>query len=51
MCSLLSGGADSSLAIWDLEAAVPNEDDKIVHRPAEYVAKFAIHNFNGITLV
>lgn len=39
LCSLLSGGADSSIAIWDLEAANPLDDGSLVHQPLEYAAK------------
>ncbi|KAK4977491.1 hypothetical protein LTR66_010677, partial [Elasticomyces elasticus] len=35
---LLSGGADSSIAIWDLEAATANEDQALIHRPLGYAS-------------
>lgn len=37
--SLLSGGADSSLAIWDLEAADLDEEYGLSHKPLSYAAK------------
>ncbi|KAK5007323.1 hypothetical protein LTR28_005434 [Elasticomyces elasticus] len=47
--SLLSGGADSSIAIWDLEAATANEDRTLTHRPLGYASRTSTaHNF-GIT--
>ncbi|GAB7337594.1 hypothetical protein MBLNU457_g2900t2 [Dothideomycetes sp. NU457] len=48
---LLSGGADSSVAIWDLEASAPNDENLTVHQPLGYVSKDTIGHNAGITHV
>lgn len=46
---LLSGGADASIACWDLEAAQPDEEQVITHRPLGKVAKDSTTHGAGIT--
>ncbi|KAF2764797.1 WD40 repeat-like protein [Teratosphaeria nubilosa] len=49
-CSLLSGGADSSVALWDLEAELHVADDgTAIHVPLEYVPRTSISESLGIT--
>ncbi|GAM88803.1 hypothetical protein ANO11243_068370 [Dothideomycetidae sp. 11243] len=39
--NLLSGGADASIAVWDLDAASPDEDRQVIHHPLGRVTKSA----------
>ncbi|KAF2156816.1 WD40 repeat-like protein [Myriangium duriaei CBS 260.36] len=46
---LLSGGADASIAVWDLEAAQPDEDQVVTHHPLGQVTKTSQQHGAGIT--
>ena len=46
---LISGGADSSLAIWDLEAADTSSGEPITHLPLTVSARTSITQSLGIT--
>ena len=48
---LLSAGADSSLAIWDLEASCTTPGSQITHVPLEYKAKSSVIGSLGVTHV
>ena len=48
---LLSGGADSSIAIWDLEAATTSTESGETHLPLSAVSKTAKEHKLGITQV
>ena len=37
--SLLSAGADSSVAIWDLEASSASSDGKVLHTPLAHIPR------------
>ncbi|KAK5173694.1 uncharacterized protein LTR77_002375 [Saxophila tyrrhenica] len=46
---LLSAGADSSVAIWDLESAPPSADGKTLHAPLTHVPRTSTTESLGIT--
>lgn len=47
--SLISGGADSSLAVWDLETATETTDGSILYLPLEVSARTSTSQSLGIT--
>ncbi|TKX25259.1 putative DNA excision repair protein ckn1 [Elsinoe australis] len=46
---LLSGGADSSIAVWDLESSEHGEQEDVVFQPLGYVGKESKSHSYGIT--
>lgn len=49
ICSLISGGADSSLAVWDLEAAETSSGEALTHTPLGITARTSTNASLGIT--
>ncbi|CAK3841490.1 related to DNA excision repair ERCC-8 [Lecanosticta acicola] len=46
---MISGGADSSLGVWDLEAAARSSDDRSTHLPLGFSARTSTTQSLGIT--